>query len=236
MTIRRSNTEPQPLEHHARPHLARAKSTIDGFVPHSLPTSSQYRFSACLTAATPVATLRDREDPFSLGGFFPSYIVSPEREGERWEWLRQEQGSLVPPRDELHTIYSLSEGGADGSLPATPGPIVFARAAENVIEETIKGEDKMGVLSVINTIFLTKDAHLSDDKLYSPYAEDEAVDHESLYLALSKLRQAESSMPHSRKECVGDLFLEEEGSGVESDSWSKWWPVQWALHALSSIV
>lgn len=148
MTIRRSNTEPQPLEYHARPHLARAKSTIDGFIPRShqssLPTSSQYRFSASLTAASPLATTRDREDPFSLAGFFPAYTASPRGSGERWEWLLQEQG-----RDEPHTIYSLSEDD-DGPLPATPGPVVFARAAENVIEETIKGEDKMGVLSILS--------------------------------------------------------------------------------------
>lgn len=154
MAIRRSNTEPHTLEYHIRPHLARAKSTIDGFVPRShqssLPTSSQYRFSASLTAASPLATPRDREDPFSLAGFFPAYIVSPEREGERWEWLRQEQPSLAPPRDTLHIVYSLSEDDVDGSLPATPGPIVFARTAEHVIEETIKKEDKMGVLSVLS--------------------------------------------------------------------------------------
>lgn len=97
------------------------------------------------------------------------------------------------------------------------------------------------VFHVKDTIFLTKDAHLSEDKLYSPYAEDEAVDHDSLYLALSRLRHAEGSKPHSRTECVqsqnpGDLFLEQEGPVVESDSWSKWWPVQWALRAVSSIV
>lgn len=191
-----------------------------------------------MTAAPPLATPRDREDPFSLAGFFPSYSVSSEREGGSWEWLWQEQ-PWIPARDELHTTYSLSEDDDDGSPPATPtpGPIVFARAAENVIEETIKGEDKMGVLSVLNTIFLTKDAHLSEDKLYSPYAEDEAVDHESLYLALSKLR----SRPQSRAECVqtvrpGELFLEQGGPVVESDSWSKWWPMQWALRAVSSIV
>jgi len=103
-----------------------------------------------LTAASPLAIHCDKEDPFSLAGFFPTYITSPEREGERWGWLRQEQPSLVPPQDELCTVYSLSEGDMDGSLPATPGPVVFARAAEHDIEETIRGEDKMGVLSVLS--------------------------------------------------------------------------------------
>ncbi|KAG0708753.1 hypothetical protein DFH29DRAFT_1035415, partial [Suillus ampliporus] len=198
MAMRRSNTAPQPLEYQVRPPLARAKSTIDGFTPRShqtsAPTSSQYRFSASLTAALPLASPRDGEDPFNLAGFFPApYLVSPEREGERWDWLRQEQpgSSFRAVDDELHSIYS-----DDGSLPRTPGPVVFARAAEDVIEETIKGEDKMGVLSVLsksvltnqrcgNTIFFTKDAQ---DR---SYGEDEAVDHESLYVALSKLRDSE---------------------------------------------
>jgi len=155
MVIRRSNTAPQPLEHRIRPPLARAKSTIDGFIPHlhqpSLPTSSQYRFSA---AASPLASPRDRDDPFSLAGFFPaSHLVSPEREEEHWEWLRQEH---QPPRDELHSVYSLSGDEVDGeSLPPTPGPVAFARVAEDVIEETIKGEDKMGVLSALSKSVLT---------------------------------------------------------------------------------
>jgi hypothetical protein len=95
------------------------------------------------------------------------------------------------------------------------------------------------VFRVKDTIFLTKDAHLSEDKLYSPYAEDEAVDHESLYLGLSRLRHAESSRPQSRTQShkAGELFLEQDRPVVlESELWSKWWPVQLALRALSSIV
>ncbi|KAG1749887.1 uncharacterized protein EDB91DRAFT_1110209 [Suillus paluster] len=202
MAMRRSNTAPQPLEYHVRPPLARAKSTIDGFAPRlhqsAATASSQYRFSASLTAASPLASPRDREDPFSLAGFFPaSYLVSPEREGERWEWLRQEQ----PERFGDDEVQSLEDN--DGSLPRTPGPVIFARAAEYDIEETIKGEDKMGVLSVLNNI---------------DYGEDEVVDHESLYLALSKLRQVENST----------------AGGQEEMKW--WWPVKLALHAMSSIV
>ncbi|KAG1875649.1 hypothetical protein DFJ58DRAFT_757263 [Suillus subalutaceus] len=184
MAIRRSNTAPQSLEHQVRPGLARAKSAVDGFIPRldqtSVPASSHHSLSAFVaTAASP----RDRKDPFSLTDFFPaSYLSSP---GEHWEWLRQEQ---------------TFEPGVDGSLPDTPGPVMFARGAEDEIEQTIKGEDKMGVLSVLNTIFLTEDG------------EDESIDHESLYLAIGRLGQAAES------------------------SGSTWWPIRWALHAMSSIV
>ncbi|KAG2154734.1 hypothetical protein DEU56DRAFT_707800, partial [Suillus clintonianus] len=149
MAMRRSNTAPQPLECQVRPPLARAKSTIDGFIPRlHQPSLPQYRFSVSSTAASPLASPRDREDPFSLTGFFPA--LSPARKGEHWEWLRQEQlePSYGHAEDELDSIYSLPDDDVDGSLPRTPGPVVFARAAEDVIEKTIKGEDKMGVLSV----------------------------------------------------------------------------------------
>ncbi|KAG1862169.1 hypothetical protein F4604DRAFT_1786311 [Suillus subluteus] len=192
MAIRRSNTAPQSLEYQVRPGLARAKSAIDGFIPRldqtSVPASSHHRLSAFVaTAASPL----DRKDPFSLTGFFPaSYLSSP---GEHWEWLRQEQ-TFEPVDSELQSE------GVDGSLLDTPGPVVFARGAEDEIEQTIKGEDKMGVLSVLNTIFLTEDG------------EDESIDHESLYLAIGRLGQAAES------------------------SGSTWWPIRWALHAMSSIV
>ncbi|KAG2159745.1 uncharacterized protein EDB93DRAFT_1052842, partial [Suillus bovinus] len=116
MAIRRSNTAPQPLKYQVRPSLARAKSTVDGFNSR-LDQSSHHVLVA--TAASPLASPRDREDPFSLTGFFP--------EGEHWEWLRQEQ-----------------------TFEPMPGPVVYAPhgAEDETIEETIKGEDKMGVLSV----------------------------------------------------------------------------------------
>jgi len=90
-----------------------------------------------------------------LRGFFPvSY------EEENWEWLRQEQ-TFEPAEDEVQSEDSLRV------------------VAEDEIEETIKGEDKMGVLSVLNFTQLD------------------------------------------------DLCLKQG---------STWWPIRWALHAMSSIV
>lgn len=157
MAIRRSNTAPQAFEFQVRPGLARAKSTVDGFIPRldqtSVAASSHHAFVA--TAASPLASPRDRKDPFSLTGFFPvSY------EGENWEWLRQEQ-TFEPAEDEVQS---------EGSVRVV---------AEDEIEETIKGEDKMGVLSKLNFTQLD------------------------------------------------DLCLKQG---------SAWWPIRWALHAMSSIV
>ncbi|KAG2350253.1 hypothetical protein BDR05DRAFT_869994 [Suillus weaverae] len=207
MAIRCSNTAPQALEYQVRPGLTRAKSTIDGIIPRLDPTaSSQYRLSASVAAvASPLASPHDREDPFSLTGFFPaSYLSSPGREGEHWEWLRHEP--TFEPANQSEDV--------DGSLHGTPGPVVFARGAVDEIEETIKGEDKMGVLSVLSKSDLTNQLFMSTIFLTQD-GEDEAVDHESLYLALGKLRQDERS-----------------GQPVGST----WWPVRWALHAMSNIV
>ncbi|KAF9244597.1 hypothetical protein BU15DRAFT_85977 [Melanogaster broomeanus] len=60
-----------------------------------------------------------------------------------------------------------------------------------------------------DTIFLTGGAH---DRLYSPYAEEEAVDHESLYLSVSKRRRAEYTRPVDAKSMSdsGDILGIEE--------------------------
>ena len=42
-------------------------------------------------------------------------------------------------------------------------------------------------------MFLTSE-HGTDDRLFSPYSEDEAVDHESLYLSLCARRRASSDI------------------------------------------
>lgn len=132
-TIRRCNTVPQSLEYQDQPGPTRAKSTADGFIPRLDQTSvSHHAFAGT------AAYLQDRKDPFSLAGFFPvSYLSSP---GEHWEWLRQEQ------------TFSFVEG-VDESLPCTSGPVVFAR---DKIEDIIKGEDKMGVLSILNDLWLVR--------------------------------------------------------------------------------
>lgn len=134
-TIRRFNTVPQSLEYQDQPGPTRVKSTVDGII-HRL---DQTWVSHQAFAGT-AASLQDRKDPFSLAGFFPaSYLSSP---GEHWEWLRQEQ-----------TFAFAFVEGVDESLPCTPGPVVFAR---DEIEETIKREDKMGVLSILNDLWLVR--------------------------------------------------------------------------------
>lgn len=44
------------------------------------------------------------------------------------------------------------------------------------------------------------EAYGTDDRLFSPYSEDEAVDHESLYLALCSRRKTESEMQDLEEE------------------------------------
>jgi len=203
MALRRSKTAPQPFDEHDTrlATLIRVKSSINDLLPvHPLScTPSGYGQDLPRKVVSRSWTPDETEDPFNLAGFFPpSSRVTPSlHEGERWEWLRREARETSPTQDELCSVCSfLEEGGdnVDGSLLSTPGPGVFTRSNEDVAEEVIKRQDKMGVLS-LTAIFLTGNLHARGERLYSPYAEEEAVDHESLYLALRKRRRANCAWP-----------------------------------------
>ncbi|KAH7928520.1 hypothetical protein BV22DRAFT_201111 [Leucogyrophana mollusca] len=240
MAIRRSNTAPYTLDEHniKRAELTRAKSTLDEFPrlqvqPSTTPSwyglSTAHLTRTAASRSSPLATPHEREDPFNLAGFFPvSHFASPTTEAERWEWLRHEENRSGPTRDELGSVCSFSEDEVDGSLPTTPGPVVFARLEEDEAEEAIKGEDKMGILS-LNAIFLARDTQPTEDKLYSPYAEGEAVDQDSLYLALSARRHAETASP-SPCGSVGELFLQ-----AEQEDGDEGW-LGWVLRGIGSLL
>ncbi|KIJ68562.1 hypothetical protein HYDPIDRAFT_81673 [Hydnomerulius pinastri MD-312] len=245
IVLRRSKTAPQPLDEYDTKHatLTRAKSSLNDLSRLHLQQSTtlpSYGQGSLLKNVSPLGTPHEREDPFSLAGFFPpsSRFAPPFSEGERWEWLRHDEDRYVSPRDELRSVYSFTEDEADGSLPPTPGPgVFFARLDEDVAEEAIKGEDKMGVLS-LNAIFLARDGHAREDKLYSPYSEEEAVDHESLYLALSRRRHAESVRPVSAGS-VGDegkLFLQSQESTDSAGRTDSWGILQWVVQGLVGLV
>lgn len=94
-------------------HLPRSKSYL---VQHSAP-------------------LNDREDPFSLAGFFPG---SSE---ERWKWLRRDEGS------ERASVSSFSVGEEDSAL---------GDMDDELAREAIQDEDKLGVLSLSPSTYFQK--------------------------------------------------------------------------------
>jgi hypothetical protein len=109
------------------------------------------------------------EDPFNLSGFFPVYPRQTNREAS-WAWLR-----LKP--DESEPSLSSDEDEED----------VAVHELEDGVEETLRKEDKYGVLR-LNTRWEKPERGVADDRLLSPYAEEAPVDDHSLYLNLCGLR------------------------------------------------
>jgi hypothetical protein len=150
---------------------------------------------------SPISRL-ERDDPFNLTSFFPTSRISEEE--ERWSWLRTE--------DE-HEI--------------TEEPIADENSYENkTAGEVIKSEDKLGVLS-LSQLFFWYDVGRSlkmlsdtlfaarghedlpmDDRLLSPYSDEDVVDVESLYLALHQRRRRDAQRGVAdAKPAIGGLFL-----------------------------
>lgn len=145
-----------------------------------------------------------REDPFNMGGFFPSH----HREEDEWSWLHAEDEEEA----EEEAGYEEQEEVEGGEAEAGPGAV-------------IRSEDKLGILSLraFSSVSLRFDVTLTgntgavdalkgeagaDDRLYSPYADSEACDDESLRLALCARRVAhEDRWASSGKGGLGELFL-----------------------------
>jgi len=117
--------------------LQRSRSAPHGVpallpIPRSLPRASS--FQTIQNAVKTVKTVRlgertvvEREDPFSLSGFFPSSLGE-----ENWSWLRGEE--KVEKK-----IWTAEEAGMGG--------VLFGES-DTLTQEAIKGEDKLGVLSL----------------------------------------------------------------------------------------
>ena len=78
------------------------------------------------------------EDPFSLGGFFPPQLPGTENPTDEWAWLREDRetdsDSDQPPHDGVWST--------DGYEPR------FGKAEDEEAAQTIRLEDKLGVLSL----------------------------------------------------------------------------------------
>ncbi|KAF7965666.1 hypothetical protein HWV62_42388 [Athelia sp. TMB] len=144
-----------------------------------------------------------REDPFSLGGFFSDRIALDEE--KQWGWIRGETQEREFAGSSLHTEENLG------------------RLEDDQAEKTINAEDKYGLLS-LGSMFAGTTAY-PDDRLYSPYSEGEAIDHDSLYLALCSRRQASThappTQPNSRS---GELFFPTKADEDEVAPTSSWGP------------
>ncbi|KAF8078733.1 hypothetical protein FPV67DRAFT_75145 [Lyophyllum atratum] len=158
--------------------LQRSKSAPQGIpallaIPPSLPRASSFHTiqkavnsvkTVPLAVEVAERTNLERGDPFSLSGFFPSSLGE-----EKWGWLRGDEKAEKK-------IWAAEEGGS--------GNVLFAES-DKLTQEAIKGEDKLGVLS-LGRLFNDLEGKLwlsSDNEVYRD-EDREAVDEDSLWLGL----------------------------------------------------
>lgn len=161
MSIQRSKSAPHIVASPVKTvHLPRSTS------------HQQLQNNASSTSTRGYTPRTEREDPFSLAGFFPTALVEEE---EEWRWLHAEEGQS-------------SEG--DGGGDRTPSSGIFGQAEDRNTREAIEGEDKLGVLA-LGQWRRSDGVDGPDIGLLSPYRE--VVDEESLYLAVSSQRETAAS-------------------------------------------
>lgn len=85
-------------------------------------------------------TPRTEDDPFNLGGFFPSALAAgtPERSEAEWNWLHADEDTVAEDR--------INEEEADDGRSSPH--VMFDRAEDARTAEMILQEDKLGVLSL----------------------------------------------------------------------------------------
>lgn len=142
------------------------------------------------------------EDPFNLGGFFPSHLVGTESPRVEWNWLRGDEADAVESHTEHDEAWS-----AHDRVP------IFDKAEDEETGRVIRREDKLGVLSLRTSfrnivehhaaclqslmspggVFTSREATFSsayDDHLLTPYSEDLPEDSDALYQSYCELRRA----------------------------------------------
>jgi hypothetical protein len=136
MPIKRSQSAPQPIKTLFTTPNPRA-ATFRG-PQTSLPRSKSYLVDHSATNSPLSTPWVEREDPFSLGGFFPaSHRAAPEEE-EQWKWLRIEEDEDAS-RDDKESVSSFSVDDRNSAIE---------QLEDESAEETIKSEDKFGLLSL----------------------------------------------------------------------------------------
>lgn len=218
MSIQRSQSVPHSIAH--------AQSSLPRSMSHQQLPRNTYKTPirrATSLRASPMASPRtEREDPFSLAGFFPTSLST---ESEDWRWIREEEEEHLEGEEE--ESHESSHDERSGS--------VMSRQGNEELTRAIRDHDKMGVLSMgewskkrsrnqmegVDVRVLHADEFLwkksdydyDEERLLSPYSEEEAVDFESLHQTLQGLRRetCEGIAKATRSEArYGDLFLREE--------------------------
>ncbi|KAG6334495.1 hypothetical protein ID866_4590 [Astraeus odoratus] len=141
--LRRSKTAPESLDEYDGKNVAltRTKTRYGDLALLGYSGLGQYELADHKPVSPPGGPY-EREDPFNLAGFFPPpRFAGTPGDGEQWQWLRTEGYAR---QDETGSLYSETTS----NFPSTPGSAVSTWLRDDAAEEAIKGEDKMGVLSL----------------------------------------------------------------------------------------
>lgn len=142
-SLQRSQSAPSVAA--LQPFLAAAR---DGGTPRDArPRITRHHTSLALTTDVPGPSAPTRsgystprgertEDPFSLGGFFPSQLPGNEGQAEEWTWLR-----------ELETDEETHPTPPDDAWLGYEGLPTLDKTEDDEAGEVIRREDKLGVLS-----------------------------------------------------------------------------------------
>jgi hypothetical protein len=93
----------------------------------------------------------DSGDPFSLSTFFPSPFGRAREDERDWHWLKDGEGDRMLLYGEPETEDEPSRANevvGDGQVTKTRGGIMFGKLEDELAGESIKDEDKFGVLSL----------------------------------------------------------------------------------------
>ncbi|KAI8980718.1 hypothetical protein BD414DRAFT_493074 [Trametes punicea] len=207
------------------PHVSSLKITTTGLSPSSPASSRRPKLprhrSAIVVSSSPQSLYTprtERDDPFSLGGFFPANLGAFEYlpTDQQWDWLHPDAaaadeddyylGGLSPIRSGL--VSPISEDD-EWDIP-TPCS-ALADEHDALAQDAIRREDKLGILTLADKLSLPShgDELYVEDRLLSPYTQpgDPLAD-EAVYDALRALRTA-----HSRSHGSGG---KDEAAGMHS--------------------
>ncbi|KAH9846812.1 hypothetical protein C2E23DRAFT_851095 [Lenzites betulinus] len=179
------------------PHVGTLKITTDLPGPRTRAKLPRHR-SATVVASThntqPLASLysprSEREDPFSLGGFFPTALGTFEHSAaeQEWDWLHAADdaaaGTHLRGAARSGLVSPISED--DEWEVATPCS-AFADAGDARARDAILREDKLGILALSDRLSLVSASRSQQEGQAGDPLDDEAV-----YDALRALRTAHS--------------------------------------------
>lgn len=140
MSLQRSKSAPHPF-----PTLLTTsslpRSTSHVQLPQKLPKSAHPHVHFRPPAPSPGFTPRtERADPFSLGEFFPSSLgYTAETQTEEWNWLRDGEEENEDEENEAQEQEQVKDQTSQKN--------------DELAEDAIKREDKLGVLSLGESLF-----------------------------------------------------------------------------------